>query len=107
MLTKYERLVRALRSGIEVRMGAYHEGDDERPYRVLLAHDEHGAEVPACVATRERIGEQPEEILLAVDDRVFKIWAEQLTDEELIGYGAASVLRQMADERARGRGVQS
>jgi hypothetical protein len=95
---------RALQSGIEVRMGDRRpDCGDERPYRVVMAQDESGADMPAIVAMRQRDGTPDEEILLGVEDGVFRLWAESMTDDEVLGYGAAAALRQMADERWRGR----
>jgi hypothetical protein len=68
-----------------------------------MAQDESGADMPAIVATRQREGTPDEEILLGVEDGVFRLWAEAMTDDEVFGYGAAAALRQMADERWRGK----
>lgn len=71
----------------------------ERPYRVVIAEDANGVECVAMLATRERMGEEPEEILLGLDENVFKLWVEQMTDDEIFGYGASAALMQIAKER--------
>ena len=97
-----ERITRALRTGIEIRMGDIGE-DGERSYRVAMCEDDAGQEHVALVCLRQREGHEDDDVYLHLDADMFAAWCAEMTPDEVFVIGANSALRRMANERATGR----
>jgi len=97
-----ERITRALRTGIEIKMGDAGE-DGERSYRVAMCTDDSGADHIALVCLRQREGHEDDDVYLHLDAEMFAAWCAEMTDDEVFIIGANSALRSMANDRAAGR----
>jgi hypothetical protein len=97
-----DQIVRALRTGIEIKMGEIVD-DGDRSYRVAMCTDGSGQEHIALVCLRQRSGHEDDEVYLHLDADLFAVWCAEMTPDEVFIIGANSALRRMANERVAGR----
>lgn len=86
-LLKVEKVKKCLRVGIQIRLGEKING--ERSYKVLLGEDEDKKERLAIVGFNTTTNT---EILLPLEDDVFKIWCNELNEEEIYLIQASAAL---------------
>lgn len=86
-LSKSEKVKKCLRTGIYVRLGEKING--ERSYKVLIEQDEDKCERLAIIGYNSTA---KTEILLALEDDVFEIWCNELSEEEIYLMQASAAL---------------
>lgn len=86
-LPKAEKVKKCLRTGIYVRLGEKKDG--ERSYKVLIGEDEDKEERLAIIGFNSTTNT---EILLPLEEDVFKIWCNELSEEEIYLIQASAAL---------------
>lgn len=86
-LSKSEKIKKCLRTGIYVRLGE--KINDERSYKVLIGKDEDQCERLAIIGFNTTTNT---DILLNLEEDVFEIWCNELSEEEIYLIQASAAL---------------